>query len=267
MRSIEAIRSLESTSTRCSGNSCATSSSSRSTPGPQATKRVRRLAFRAGGRRRRGEAAMVADELALEAVIDQPGVAVRAIEAEAAGAAERERRVAAAIEKQQRLLAALERGLHRAGEPRRDEAAARRAFALQVDRLDRGLMLAAEALGEREPPVAPAPRIDDGLDRGRRGREHDRNVGDARAHHRHVARVIVHAVFLLVDRVVLFIDHDQAEIGVGEKQRRARADHDVHLAGRDRAPGARALARRRARNAIRPGARRSAARSGRGTAR
>ena len=106
-------RSLESTRMRGSGNSAATSSSSRSTPGPQATNDLRRLAFRAGGRRRRGEAAVVADELALEAVIDQPGVAVRAVEAEAAGAAERERRIAAAIEKQQRLLAALQRGLHR----------------------------------------------------------------------------------------------------------------------------------------------------------
>ena len=177
---------------------------------------------------------MMADELALEAVIDQPGVAVRAVEAEAAGAAERERRVAAAIEEQQRLLAALQRGLHDAGEPRRDEAPARRAFALQVDRLDGGLVLSAEALREREPAVAAAPRVHHGLDRRRRGGEHDRNVGDARAHHRHVARVIVHAVFLLVDGVVLLIDHDQSEIRIGQKQRRARADHDVHLAGRDR---------------------------------
>ena len=89
---------------------------------------------------------MVADELPAEAVIDQPGVAVRAGEAEAAGAAERQRRIAAAVEEQQRLLAALDRGLHRFGEARRDEAAARRALAPQVDRLDRRQMLAAEAL-------------------------------------------------------------------------------------------------------------------------
>ncbi len=185
----------------------------------------------------------MADELSLEAVIDQPRVAVRAVEAEAAGAAERERRIAAAVEKQQRLLAALQRGLHDAGKPRRDETPARRAFALQVDRLDGGLVLPAEALGEGELAVAAAPRVDDRFDRWRRRREHDRNVGDARAHHRHVARVIVHAVLLLVDGVVLLIDHDQAEVCVGEEQRRARADHDVHLAGRDRVPGARTLAR------------------------
>ena len=95
--------------------------------GPDGDEGIRRLAFRAFGRMRHGEAAMVADELLAEAVIDQPGVAVRAGEAEAAGAAQRQRRVAAAIEEQQRLLAALERGLDRAGERRRDEAAGRRA--------------------------------------------------------------------------------------------------------------------------------------------
>jgi len=71
---------------------------------------------------------VVADKLPLEAVIHQPGIAVRAIEAEAAGAAERQRRIAAAVEKEQRLLAALQRGLHHAGKFRRDEAPARRAF-------------------------------------------------------------------------------------------------------------------------------------------
>ena len=35
------------------------------------------------------------------------------------------------------------------------------------------------------------------------------------AHHGHVAGVIVHAVFLLVGGIVLLIDDDQAEIGVG----------------------------------------------------
>src|SRR5258705_400661 len=64
---------------------------------------------------------MVADELPAKAVIDQPGVAVRAGEAEAAGAAERERRVAAAVEEKQRLLAAFGCGLYRARERGRGE--------------------------------------------------------------------------------------------------------------------------------------------------
>ena len=43
---------------------------------------------------------------------------------------------------------------------------------------------------------------------------------------------------------MLFIDDDQPEIGVRQEQRRARADHDLHLVRRHRRPGARALARR-----------------------
>ena len=51
-----------------------------------------------------------------------------------------------------------------------------------------------------------------------------------RAHHRHVAGVIMRAFVLLVGLVVLLIDDDEPEIGVGQKQRRARADHDLRLA-------------------------------------
>ena len=169
---------------------------------------------------------MVADEPPPEAVVDQPGVAVRAGEAEAALPAERQRRVAAAVEEQQRLLAALERGLDRLGQPRRDEASARRTLGAQIDRLDGGQMLAAEALRQVQAGVAAAPRVDFGLDRGRRRRQHDRDVGAARAHHRHVAGVVAHAVLLLVGGVVLLVDDDEPEIGIGQEQRRARADHD-----------------------------------------
>ena len=244
MRSTEATRSLESTSTRASGNSSRTSSSRRSTPGPTGDEGIHGLAVRARRRMRHGEAAMVTDQLLAETVIDQPRIAVRAGEAEAAGAAQRQRRVAAAIEKQQRLLAALDRGFHRARERRRNEAAGRRALVAQIDRLDGRQLLAAETFGQREPPIAAAPRIDFGLERRRRRRQHDRDARNMAAHHRHVAGVVVHAVLLLVGRIVLLIDHDEAEIGVGQKQRRARADHDGDFAVGDRAPGARAPARR-----------------------
>ena len=71
-----------------------------------------------------------------------------------------------------------------------------------------------------------------------------RNAGDVSAHHRHVAGVVAHAVFLLVSRIVLFIHDNQPEIGVRQKQRRARADHDADFAVGDRPPGARAQPRR-----------------------
>src|SRR5439155_23385360 len=149
-------------------------------------------------RRRHREAAMVANQPALEAMIDQPGVAVLAGEAMAAVAAERERRITAPIEEQERLLAARKRDLDRLSEPRRDEASARRAFAAQINRFNMRQMCAAETLGQMQPPIARAARVHLGFDRRCGGREHDRNFGDACAHHRHVARMIVYAVFLLV---------------------------------------------------------------------
>ena len=156
----------------------------------------------------------------------------------------RQRREAAAVEEQQRLLAALQRDLHRLGQPRRDEAPARRPLAPQIDGLDRRQMLAAEPLRQMQMRVAAALGVHHGLDRRRGGGEHDRNFGLARAHHRHVAGVIAHAVLLLVGGIVLLIDHDQTQVGIGQEQRRARADHHRHLARRNRGPGARALSRR-----------------------
>ena len=54
---------------------------------------------------------------------------------------------------------------------------------------------------------------------------------------------------------MLFIHHDEPEIGVGQEQRRARADHHRYLVRRHRAPRARARARRQLRMPFRrPGA-------------
>ena len=155
-----------------------------------------------------------------------------------------QRRVAAAVEEQQRLFALLDRELNLFGERRRDEAAARRRGAAQIDRLDMRHVLAAEARRQRDALIAALARVDFGFDRRRRGRQHDRNFGDMRAHHRHVAGVVMRAVILLVGLVVLFIDDDQAQIRIGQKQRRARADHDRRFAGRDRGPIALPRARR-----------------------
>ena len=212
--------------------------------GTDRDQRFLRRAMRTDVRARHREAAMVADQPLAKAVIHQPGVADGAGEAMPAGAAQRQRRIAAAVEEQQRLLAPLDRDPDLLGQPRRDEAAARRRLAAQIDRLDMRHVLAAEARRQHDALIAALARIDLGLDRRRRGRQHDRDFGDMRAHHRHVAGVIMRAVVLLVGLVVLFIDHDQPEIGVGQKQRRARADHDLRFAGRDRRPVARAGARR-----------------------
>ena len=186
---------------------------------------------------------MVAHESAPEAMVDQPCIAMRALQPEPAGPAQRERRIAAPVEKQERLVAAFERHLHGFGERRRDIAARRRSFAAQIDRLDRRLTLAAEALGQREAGVAPAPCVHLGLDRGRRRSQHNGNFRDMRPHHRHVAGVVAHAVLLLVGRVVLLIDDDEAEVGIGQEQRGPGARHDLDLAVGGGRPGARAHAR------------------------
>ena len=254
-RSTNSTRSLDSTRMRLPGNSAAASCSKPLHARPDRDERIGRLALRALRRRRHREAAVMADEPPLEAVIDQPGVAVRTGEAVAALPAERERRIAAAVEKQQRLFAALDRGLHGLGEPRRDEASARRTFGAQVDRLDARQMLAAEPLRQMNARVAAAPRIHLGFDRRRRRHQHDRDLGGPRPHHRHVARVVAHAVLLLVGGVVLLIDDDQTEVCVRQKQRRARADHDADFVRRHRQPGARAQPRRELRMPLRrPGA-------------
>src|SRR5262249_53225024 len=95
-----------------------------------------RLTFRARGRRRRLETALVTYEPTLEPVLDEPTVAGRALEAEPAGAAQGQRGVAAPIEKQERLVAACDRVADRLDQPWRDEVPARRPFAPQVDRID-----------------------------------------------------------------------------------------------------------------------------------
>ena len=197
-------------------------------------------AMRADVRARHREAAMVTDQPLAKTMVHQPGVADRAGEAMSAGAAQCQRRVAAAIEEQQRLLALFDRLPDMVGEPRRDEAAARRRFPAQIDRLDVRHVLAAEPRRQRDALIASLARIDLRLDRRRGRRQDDRNPGDMRAHHRHVAGVIVRALILLVGLVVFLIDDDQAQIGIRQEQRRARADHDRRFAGCNRRPVARA---------------------------
>ncbi len=170
------------------------------------------------------------DETPLEAVIDQPGVAVWTGQPVTALPAERQRREAAPVEKEQRLLAALDRVLHGFRQPRRDEAPARRTFGTKIDGLDARQMLAAEALGQMQAGVTAAPRIDLGFHRWRRRHQHDWDVGGACAYHGHVARVVAHAVLLLVGGVVLLVDDDEAKLRIRQKERRACADHDADLA-------------------------------------
>ncbi len=55
-------------------------------------------------------------------------------------------------------------------------------------------------------------------------------------HHRHVARIVEDAVFLLVGRVVFLVDDDQAKLLERQEQRRTRAGDDTHAALRHLPP-------------------------------
>ncbi len=141
-----------------------------------------------------------------------------------------------------RLLALAPRLLDTGDRARRQPSTARRTFALEVHQGDVGQRRLAKARGKPEPAIASALGVEPGLDRRRRGGQHDRRLLEARAHHRHVARVVDDALLLLVGALVLFIDHDEAEVGERQEQSRARADNDRRLAARDRRPDALALA-------------------------
>ena len=97
--------------------------------------------------------------------------------------------------------------------------------------------------------VAALLGVDQALDRGRGRAQHHGRLPEMAAHHRHVARLIGDALLLLVALVVLLIDDDQAEIGEGQEQSRAGADHELRLVLGHGAPDAAAL---RCRNAGMP---------------
>src|SRR3546814_17166237 len=82
--------------------------------------------------------------------------------------------------------------------------------------------------------VTAGLRVVQALQRGRRAAENDLGLDVLRADDRQIARRIAKAILLLVRRIVLLVDHDQAELGAWHEARRTRADD----------PGSRPLAAR-----------------------
>ena len=155
------------------------------------------------------------------------------------------RRIAAAVQKQERLLAARQasrrppRPAPATASVPRSGGRARMSMAAIVGKAGR---LVAGA--EPDMPVAALLGVDQALDRGRGRAQHHGAAPERAAQHRHVARLIGDALLLLVALVVLLIDDDQAEIGEGQEQRGAGADHELRLVLGDRAPDAAAHRRR-----------------------
>ena len=111
------------------------------------------------------------------------------------------------------------------GEQRRRERVA--GLAAQVDETDRR-QLGAEPLAQLE-PLEPLPAL-----RPRRRAAVERDSPFERSPlGRDRARVVARIGLLLVRRVVLLVDADQADAVHRREDRRARADDDTRLAGRD----------------------------------
>src|SRR5207344_269363 len=128
---------------------------------------VGRGAIRTGSRPPLAMAAVVAEEDAAETMLDQPGRAVRALEAMPAGAAERQRRVTAPVQKEERLLLVGKRLPGRGNQRRRQEAAALRRFGAKVDGADGREDRGGVAVAEDEAPIAPGVGVDARFDRRR----------------------------------------------------------------------------------------------------
>jgi hypothetical protein len=104
-------------------------------------------------------------------------------------------------------------------------------LAPRVDHAHAPACLGHGALGQLQQAVAAGPGVMKGLQRGRRGAEHDRDVALLRAPDRHVARRVAQAFLLLEGGIVLFVDHDQAQPRQRHEDREAGAEHDVGTPG------------------------------------
>jgi hypothetical protein len=212
-------------------------------PGAAGDEAVGFAAFGAGLGGGRLVPAMVAGEPVGEAVFDQPCAAIGALVAKAAIAAQRQRGIAAPVEEQQRLFAALQTFLHPIDQPLRQPHALRRLLLGQVDRLDRGHLRPSIAARQVDLRVDSAFGHLQAFERGGGAGEHHGHLLEMPAHHRNVARIVAHALFLLEAGLMRFVDHDQAEPCEGQEQRRSRADHHLRAAFGYGAVGASALGR------------------------
>ena len=160
----------------------------------------------------------------LVAVQHERDVAVRAAEGRPAGAAVERRRDPAPVEQQDRLAAALGDPAE-LGEQRRRERVA--GLAPQVDDAHRR-QLRPEPLAQLE-PLQPLPALGP---RRRAAVERNRTL-ERGALRRHRPGVVARVGLLLVRRVVLLVDADQADAVHRREDRRASADDDPRLAARD----------------------------------
>ncbi|KNX40623.1 hypothetical protein ROTO_28080 [Roseovarius tolerans] len=196
-------------------------------PGADSGQPVLRAAGRASTRHRRALTALMADQPLLETVLDHPRIAMLTSDLMPAGPADRGRRIAAPVEKQQRLLPRRHPRIDRGLQCRRHPAVRRQRFGPHVDRRQFRHHRRPVTRLEIQPLVFPGLGIGPAL-KARRGRgQHHPRIAERRPQHGHVARIIKHAILLLVGTVMLLIHHDQAKVLKRQEQRRARAHHHL----------------------------------------
>src|SRR5690606_21576722 len=108
----------------------------------------------------------------------------------------------------------------------------------QVDADDLGQFCSAIAAGQLDLLIAAQLHLMARLNGWRGGGENDRAFLEEAAHHRYVAGMVAYALLLLEAGLMRLVDDDEAEIGEGHEQRRARTDDNLRLPACDGSPGA-----------------------------
>ena len=232
-------RDVESASRRIttrSGNVSAISSSRRSVPAPMRAMSTAAQVGQARGVRSRRPQWWHSSAGGL-AVQRERDVAVGAAERHAARAAVQRRRLAAAVQQQDRAPALVgDRAQGRVQRPRERIAA----VAAQVDDVDRR-QPAADALGQLD--AAPAARQASG--RGVAVASSTARAVPASPQHGDGAGVVARVGVLLVGRLVLLVDHDQAEVGDRREERPSAGRSTIVASPPNDASRTRPRARRR----------------------
>ena len=92
------------------------------------------------------------------------------------------------------------------------------------------------AIGNLDQRIFVLFRVEVGLERRRGGAKNHDRIGHLRAHDSDVTGVIARGFFLLVGRVVLFIDNKQSQIVHGGEHGGTRPDHDSRVPTLDAMP-------------------------------
>src|ERR1700730_10158279 len=94
----------------------------------------------------------------------------------------------------------------------------------QIDHLHARQRTLADAFCHTQKPVAPGARIGERFSRRCRGTQHDWTIAELRERNCEITGVVANPVLLFIGGIVLFVDHDQAEITHPREKSRARAD-------------------------------------------